>query len=54
MRVKIIKVITFFMAIALVISVMAIDSNSCIPLITAGISLIWLCIIALANTDPKR
>lgn len=54
MRAKIIKGVTYFMAVLLILSVMAIDSNSIIPFITASISLVWICLIAIANTSHER
>lgn len=53
MRAKVIKYITNFMAVVLVASVMAIDSETVIPIITGFISLIWLLLVAISNSRPN-
>lgn len=53
MRAKAIKYITNFMVLLLVASVMAVDSGTIIPIITGFISLIWLLLVAIANSRPN-
>lgn len=53
MRAKIIKIITIIMVLVLIFSVMAIDSDSPIPMITSAISLLWISLIAIANTEEE-
>ena len=53
MRAKIIRIITIIMVLVLIFSVMAIDSDSPIPMITSAISLLWISLIAIANTEEE-
>lgn len=51
MKNKILKVVTAINAMAFIISVMMIDSDSTIPAIISFTTLIYLAIFAAANTD---
>lgn len=53
MRARIIRIITIIMVLVLIFSVMAIDSDSPIPMITSAISLLWISLIAIANTEEE-
>ena len=53
MRANIIRIITIIMVLVLIFSVMAIDSDSPIPMITSAISLLWISLIAIANTEEE-
>lgn len=50
MRAKIIRIITNFMAVLFIASVMAVDSGTVIPIITGMISAIWILLVAISNS----
>lgn len=51
MRKKVLKTITIIAAIMFTLSVCTLDSDSCIPIITAFICEGWLALMAYANKD---
>lgn len=52
MRVKILKAITFIAIINLIFFGCCLDSDSYIPIIACGISIVWLFLMTIANA-PK-
>lgn len=49
MRVKIVKTVTVIALVVWLLSVCCIDSESRIPFITCGVSLLWLLLVTIAN-----